>query len=461
MKRFLLFLCLVLSITSCASFQEFVNPEIDGLPSWVRNPPIRRDRTGFVARGTGKTEEEARQDAIRNFLQEVSGDLGIDAYNLYFRELSTTGRIEALDGTTDRTYYENRITGDGAYFILVTFDSATYESFRTEEQALMKERELRIEEALENANLAYRENRDFASFEYVLEALLISLEGDVSIPEYMPEELLEEAIYYLKPLKLKVRQTANEPSGEIRVIRDKGLLSPSVTAAPIRGTYVMRNTLGKEEVIDVYAVTDSKGYYYFNSTNPYILRNGEITFSLRDSEGKLERIDAIAPEGFTDPLHELLDSKTVSWTYDVRDSAEERGLDVIIVEYDETGNERSEFASIDPFNAYMDECQVGLHSRAGSGEEEEDVYENYINSDSVNETVAIIRIGVAETEKAGDRFVVRVEAHFSIFDNSTGEVVYKDESAQAIGYGYEKETAVTDAFINAGRILASLLLIAL
>ena len=461
MKKFLLFLCLVLSLTSCASFQEFVNPEIDGMPSWVRNPPIRRDRTGFVARGMGKTEEEARQDAIKNFLQKVSGDLGIDAYNLYFRELSQTGRISALGGTTDRTYYENRVSGESAYFILVTFDSVTYESFRTEEHALMKEREARIEKALKNANLAYRENRDFDSFECVLEALLISFEGDVSIPDYMPAELLDEAIYYLKPLKLKVKQTANEPSGEIRVIRDKGVLSPSVTAAPIRGTYVMRNTLGKEEIIDVHAVTDNKGLYYFNSTNPYILRNGEISFSLRDSSGTLAQIDAVAPKGFTDPLHELLESKKVSWTYDVRDSAEERGLDVIIVEYDEMGNERQEFSSIDPFNAYMDECQVGLHSKAGSGEEEEDVYENYINSGSVNETVAVIRIGVAETERAGERFVVRVEAHFSIFDNRTGNVIYKDESAQAIGYGHEKETAVTDAFIHAGRILASLLLIAL
>ena len=461
MKKLILFLCLILSLVSCASFQEFVNPEIDGMPSWVRNPPIRRDRTGFVAKGMGESEDEARNDALKNFLQKVSSDLGIDAYNLYFRELSTTGRISALGGTTDRTYYENRVSGDSAYFILVTFDSVTYESFRTEEQALMKEREVRIEKSLENANLAYRENRDFASFEYVLEALLISLEGDVSNPDYSPEALMEEAIYYLRPLKLTVRQTGNEPSGMIRVIRDKGVLSPSVSSAPIMGTYVMRNTLGKEENISVDAVTDHKGHYYFNSTNPYILRHGEITFSLRDSDGRLEQIDQIAPAGFTYPLHQLLDAKTISWTYDVRDSDEERGLDVVIVEYDEAGTERPVFDSIKPFNDYMDECQVGLHSMAGFGEEEEDLYQNYLRSGDINEMVAIIRIGIAETETAGDKTVVRVEAHFSIFDNATGEVVYKDESAQAIGYGYEKETAVTDAFLHAGRILASLLLIAL
>ena len=103
----------------------------------------------------------------------------------------------------------------------------------------------------------------------------------------MPEALLEEAIYYLTPLKLTVKQTRNEPSGEIRVYRDKGALSPTVSEAPLRGNYVMRNTLGKEEVIDVDAVTDHKGRYYFNSTNPYILRHGEITFALRDSEDKL------------------------------------------------------------------------------------------------------------------------------------------------------------------------------
>lgn len=459
MKKFFVAALLLLTLISCTSFQELVTPEIGGLPSWVSNPPVRRDRVGFVASGYGSSENEARAEVLKVLLQQVSEDLGRDAYNLYYRELSTTGRIEELDGTTDRTYYDARIDGSGTYYVLVSFDEEKYDAFRTEEQTLAKERENRIASYIEDANRAYRENRDFDAYECVLDALLVSLEGPVNNEEYGSDALLEEAIYYLSPLEIHVSRKGKDASAEIRVVRNRGFLSPAVVDAPVIGYYRMRNTLGEESLNGVEARTDEKGRYYFNSTNPYILRTGEISFALWDAEDRLAKIDRMAPEGFSAPLHELMDQKVVSYEYDVRGRAEERDLDVVFVEYGADGSDKGTTDAVESFNAYMDECQVDVVAVKGSGEEEEDVYANYLASGDTHGNVAIVRIGVAESESADDKEIVRVESYVSIYDNSSGNIIYSDDSAQAIGYGVEMSMAEQDAFSQAGRIIASLLLI--
>lgn len=459
MKKSIILILSIFLLFSCSSFQDLVNQDMGGLPSWISNPPIRRDRVGFVSSGTGYTEAEARNDAYKNCLYTVSSDLGLDVYTLYYRELSTTGNIKSLDARTDRTYFNPVVSGKSTCYILVTFDQELYEQTRTEEFSLQKERREKIAQKLEEANKAYRENRDFDAYTAMLEAILISFEGDNGNPEYSSSRLLDEAIYYLSPLEINVTRNRNDASATIRVTRNRGILSPAVVGAPIKGEYVMRNTLGEMSRNSVEAVTDKKGRYYFNSTNPYILRTGQITFSLFDANDYLGQIDRVAPLGFTKELHSLLEEKSVSYSYDIQDKERELDLDVLIVEYDERGMERGTSDALSSFNTYMQECQVSLSASEGVGEEEEDVYNAYLSSGKVNKLLAIIRIGISESIYTDSKYIVKVESYLTIYDNETGQMIYSDDSVDAIGYGGDKKSAERDAFSQAGRIIASLLLI--
>ncbi len=451
----------VLLLSSCSSLQNMVNVNADGTPSWIANPPSRRGRISFVAEGVASTEDEARLISIKNVLLRISADLGWDAYTAYYRQMGSSGYVEDLDARIDNSWVRKYTNGTLSYFILVSVDEDLYASSRTEEYTRILERENEIKAYLDDAVSYYKQNMDVKALDAALDALLTSVSGRVNNQDYLPGNLLEEVFYYLEPLSIKASGSRNSADASIRVVRERGFFSPSVEAAALLIRYDMRNTNGNSLTDQISIVTDEKGRYSFHVTNPYILREGEVRISLDLDYDKLARIEALSPVGFLDEFYEMLNSKNIYYSYDIRNSSMERNLDVVVVSYGYGGEEFGSPAALQALDSYMKEFDLSITPIAGQGLTDQEIFDNYNRSSAAKKNVAIIRLSVVEIRESDSFLMARVEGSLAIYDVNMGEQTYFDDTTLAIGYGNSIEEASDDALALAARTISSILMIEL
>lgn len=461
-KIAILFLfALVLLLSSCSSLQNMVNVNADGTPSWIANPPSRRGRISFVAEGVASAEDEARLISIKNVLLRISADLGWDAYTAYYRQMGSSGYVEDLDARIDNSWVRKYTNGTLSYFILVSVDEDLYASSRTEEYTRILERENEIKAYLDDAVSYYKQNMDVKALDAALDALLTSVSGRVNNQDYLPGNLLEEVFYYLEPLSIKASGSRNSADASIRVVRERGFFSPSVEAAALLIRYDMRNTNGNSLTDQISIVTDEKGRYSFHVTNPYILREGEVRISLDLDYDKLARIEALSPVGFLDEFYEMLNSKNIYYSYDIRNSGMERNLDVVVVSYGYGGEEFGSPAALQALDSYMKEFDLSITPIAGQGQTDQEIFDNYNRSSAAKKNVAIIRLSVVEIRESDSFLMARAEGSLAVYDVNMGEQTYFDDTTLAIGYGSSIEEASDDALALAARTISSILMIEL
>lgn len=452
---------LVLLLSSCSSLQNMVNVNADGTPSWIANPPSRRGRISFVAEGVASTEDEARLISIKNVLLRISADLGWDAYTAYYRQMGSSGYVEDLDARIDNYWVRKYTNGTLSYFILVSVDEDLYTSSRTEEYTRILERENEIKAHLDDAVSYYKQNMDVKALDAALDALLSSVSGRVNNQDYLPENMLEEVFYYLEPLSIKVSGSKNSADASIRVVRERGFLSPSVESAALLIRYDMRNTNGNSLSDQINIVTDEKGRYSFHATNPYILRKGEVRISFDLDYDKLARIEALSPVGFLDGFYDMLNSKNTYYSYDIRNNSMERNLDVVVVSYGYGGEVFDSPAALEAIDSYMQEFDLSITPVSGHGHTDQEIFDDYNSSSTIKKNVAIIRLSVVEIKESDSFLMARVEGSLAIYDVNMGEQTYFDDTTLAIGYGNTIEEASADALALAGRTISSILMIEL
>ncbi len=439
-----------------------VSTSADGTPSWISNPPSRRGRISFVAEGVASTEEEARLVSIKNVLLRMSADLGWDAYTAYYRQLGSAGYVEQIDARIDNSWVRRYTNGTLSYFILVSVDEELYTASRTEEYTRILEREDEIRGFLDDAVDYYKQNMDVKALDASIDALLTSVSGRVNKQEYLPENVLKEVFYYLEPLSIKASGSRNSADASIRVVRERGFLSPSVEEAGLLIRYDMRNTNGDYLTDQIEAVTDSRGRYDFHVTNPYIVRKGSVRISLGLDYAKLSRIEALSPVGFLDGFYEMLSSKAVSYSYDIGNSRTERSLDVVVVSYGYNGEILEDSSALDAVASYLDEFDIRITPIPGDGQSDQEVFDNYNRTTSGDrKNVAVIRLAVVEVRESDSFLMARAEGSLSIHDVNTGEQVFYDDTTLSIGYGATIEEASSDALALGGRTIASILMIEL
>ena len=302
---------------------------------------------------------------------------------------------------------------------------------------------------------------DVKALDAALDALLSSVSGRVNNQNYLPENLLEEVFYYLEPLSIKVSGSRNSADSSIRVVRERGFLSPAVEAAALLIRYDMRNTNGNSLTDQINIVTDEKGRYSFHVTNPYILREGEVRISFDLDYGKLARIEALSPVGFLDGFYEMLNSKNTYYAYDIRNSGMERNLDVVVVSYGYGGEVFGPPAALEAIDSYMEEFDLSITPVSGYGRTEQEIFDDYNKASLTKKNVAIIRLSVVEIRESDSFLMARVEGSLAIYDVNMGERTYYDDTTLAIGYGNTIEEASSDALALAARTIASILMIEL
>lgn len=460
-KNLLLIITLALLFVSCSSIGSLAGFEDQGLPSWVRNPRVRRGRIAYVCEGSGTSEEEARINALSSVLYEIGDDVGRDAYSLYFRELESSGEVEDLDGSIRETYTREYRGGRFSCYVLFDMSEASLLSLRTPDLLVLLEAEEDVRNLLDEARSYYMENRDVDAISSALSALSISIEHELDEPEISPEGILSTLIYYTEPLEIRVRQFDGGIDASVSVMRNRGLLSPRVRYAPLNISYLIRTPEGEIISEDMDFNTADEGSYDYVNTNPYALRSGEANLSFNLDETLIEAVKEIAGEDFLLPFTSLLEEKSISYSYDEREEDETAPYTILVAEYDENGAFRDSHVALDELNATLSSSDRLIVAERGYGDSDAQIISEFAATSSPERYIVIMRLGVSDSVSLpGGRYLVNVGTTMSIYDTEGGEnsLIYSDSYTSAVGDGMSYEEARRDAFRDGGRLLANVLL---
>lgn len=448
-KIVFLLLSALLIFTSCSSFDlSRLN-----LPLWITNPHSPSGRILFISSATASSEDEARQGAYRSSLDEMSRDLGWDAYTRFYRQMLTGGSIVELEGRVENTY-SFRSGDEYTFYLGFSVDADLFDQMRTIEAAESQEREEEIKTLLASSRDRYRDGFDADAFSLSLDALILSLEGPVRDESVRSTVIYSDYVsYYLEGMNLKVSSDSGSINSSASVKRNRGLFHPPVENAPLIFTFTMVESDSEMKTDYIDGLTDSKGRYDAVFTNSYYIRKGAVDVSFNFDEEKLKKLESLNT-AYYESIMRIIEEKSVSYTYDESFDFSLM-LDAVIVTYDEKGEENEDELFLDGFNSFFSDLMIPFSAVKGEGESLSDVLHSYLSNGDAKPYVLIIRAGITDDTVTERSTAVRVDAHIDVFDTKTQETVYSDYSVFSCGYSEEYKDASDEAFSYAGRLTAS------
>ncbi len=436
---------------SCTTFTSSEGPE------WTRETPHHPGMAVFVGSGTGRDETAARAAAYMNVLEKLGSELGYDAVSPYYRELLSSNSIISLQGSITNTYTSPASEGV-MYFAMFEMPESLYLSSRDAEYSASLERTDDIASLLESALSHYRNNEDTEALIASLNALDLSLSGPVLNDEFSPGILLDRAMEYLGNIKLEIGRDADGSSVSVRMKRARGLLHPDVVNGLVSVEYPMVNGDGDDQTSSVVLRTDRKGNAEFFRTNPYMLWEGTLTFSVYIPPSLLDSIESKAFEGFLNPFYDLLSLRSVKYSYRDESKSFDEETVIAIADYDEEGSQMESSPSFPAFSSYLQSASTAEYLIVmGYGEEERDVLSYARRAYPGLGNYIIVRSGIVDRTEGAERSYSRAESMVSFYGRE-GESPYIVRTLSTAGGGENPDAAGKAALERAGMAAAGMLL---
>ena len=375
----------------------------------------------IVESGTGEDADSARAAAYWNLLERISGDLGYDAVGMYYRELLSSDAITELNASVTDTY---RVPEHGSvrYYAMMEIPSETYYQGAAAEHTEAIERSGSISAYMDAASECYLRNEDTAALVNTLRALDLSFDGASASSGYTSSEILSEAMRYLGNIRISVSGNGRDDIPEVRLRRAKGIFYPPVVNASVLVTYPMVAGDGSITSSSITMMTDRDGSAEFIRTNPYMIREGEIRFSIAVPGDLLASVLSKAPDGFMDDFMDLLEETSALCSYSYPERIPSASCAIGIAAY---GSDGIQIGSDPVYAAFSDYLKsAGAEGYVivpviGDSDEEALLYlrrmvpsmEHYI----------IFRAGIVDSRSGAGVSYVRTEGHLSIYDASSDE----------------------------------------
>lgn len=454
-KLILLFLPLFLMI-SCAHFTS------SEYPVWIDKTPSANGYLVFVGYGEGDSQKQARDSAYENALVKMGEGLGYDPREYYLRELIAYEKIGNL-GSTVSDYYEENVDGIWHSWVRIDTNETSYIEARSEEYQALLDREEAIMQTMQDSLDEYRDNRDVSAINKILEAISISLEGPVENPSCTPSALRDKALEYIENLEISLRNEERDSIGvTVRLSRAKGWFHPRVEDAHILATYRIVNS--SEELVETVFVskTGDDGEFFFNSTNPLIIREGEIVFSVILDQALLESIEASSEEGFLDPILDALKQKDKTYAYHERGKLDSKSTLIVLSVIDINGQPISDRTFLDAFSSFLEIAGTSdwmIMESVDESDEEELLLSLTRQYPSIDAFI-ISRIGVVEFAESPMYHYARTEGYSLIYTKDDDGILSLsvNQHSFSMGAGSSYQEAQHSALENQSRISASLLL---
>lgn len=367
MKKLLYILLVsVLLLTSCNTIM--LDDRSGDVPSWYLRTPTRRDMVGFSSMGTGATTSQARSASLTALLDEVSAYLGRDVTSRYFRQLEAFSAVEELGLTIQR-----EVQVSDSYYILAYAPEETLQEHRPDEFKAILEREDEIASLIAEAETCYRDNEDVKGLRLLLEAMRISASGAIFTEDYEASVIMERAMRWISQLEIRI-VLARPDSGEarVRVVRNRGLFSPSVGDANIIASVPVYLSNGTVSLFTIPLKTDDKGYVEFFRLYPMQSRSGTVSFSL-DLEKEVSEAEELLGEEFFSGFRAALDAVTASVSYEI--SINDPEIICVFNEFDSYGDELPSAYARDAFISFFAEEGITLTPFISTEDDLEAMYE--------------------------------------------------------------------------------------
>ena len=450
-----LFLVVLLLFSSCTTIS------LESRPYWIDSTPEIPGLEVFVAKGEGSTETDAKTNAISAALSQMGEAIGYDLETMYFRELFSTQEILDL-GARIADEYKWEIDGNWTYYIAVTADEEIFAAARTPESIEYRKNLDSITSLLDGSLEAYKENRDIEGVEKLLEALVLSLEGNISSEVLDPDLILEKALTYLGQIQIesaKKGRNDDEDSFVFRVVRKKGLMYPVVEEATVECSYWALTVEGEIKQFSHPAKTDSKGRFSFNRTNPYILRTGELKLSVRIDEDLMARLSRVAPSYMVEKIEEAVEKGSMVYSYSYAPLQDLESIAFAFAEYGYDGTllkEEGHLASTLQ-RIFSIEGMDNVNLFFADGEDENENLESLLSLYDSFSQIYIIRMGVVGRNRIDDTIYSRAEGKIIRVDTATGEKTYT-ENFHYTGSGLSSQEADSMALSVLSSVISAYLL---
>ena len=451
MKRLFPIALVLILITSCASLDR------GEIPDWVISQPRIIGSVVFVGHGEGDTREEAKTNAYDDALNRMSENLGRNLSSQYLRELLSKGSISDLSTTVEGEYsaIEN---GIWTFYVMTVTPSRSFRDSRSPEYLELLDRERRIENKIKESVSFYSENKDIAAVDSLLDAIEVSLEGNVNNPEYTETALLERAVEYISRLRIAVEKTRKgEGEVTVRVKRARGMFHPAVIDGYVYSRYDAVNTDGQIVSKGFISKTGRDGRFFFNRTDSYMLRSSSYEFSPYFDESKLGRISEKAGSDFLVPLYSAIESVAATHAFYEKRKLSDNQYVVAISVYDIAGNQLDRKLISDPITAQLEKAGIdNFVSVEGYGEDSNDAYELLSRLYPEAEYYFIIRSGIVDRVDSIEKVYVRSDAIVSLYSRDGN--LLKSQDYYTAGDGATSDEAADEAFSRIARISAGFLL---
>lgn len=449
MKKLFIILLLIVSLISCTTLGK------TSAPSWVYSEPRILGSVVFIGNGEGESKEIARANAYADVIAKLSDNIGRNLASLYYRELLSKGTIEDLSTTVEGEYFYKEGEKYIGYVMTVT-PSRVFNDSRSPEYLALLDREARIKSKLDDAINAYSENKDIEAIDYTLDAIIISLEGDVNNSSYQHDTLRDRAISYISKIKISVeKKKSAKDECRVRVKRDKGLFSPAVASGYIKSEYNALNSDGDVKSEYFISKTDKKGRFFFNRTDPYALLDSTYKFMPYVDDAKLKEIEAKTDSSFVAPIYEAIES--ASEYYEYKRNVDISSWAVSISSYDSLGNLLPKSTIYDPLNEHLEKVGLsGFASSNGYGDSSEEDFEVLSRIYPDKKYFFVFRTGVVDSVVSTSSSYVKIDSSLVLY-NRDGEI-QKSRAYSVAGLGKSYEEAERDSFERTARIASNFFL---
>lgn len=416
-KKILLLLSIVLLLVSCSTLERD-----QARPSWVDNPPLSILSTVIVGKGEGETEARADEEAYLSILSSLSEKAGVDYSVKYYEELSLTDRISAFDTVVTTKYHTVQ---DGVFYsyMLSTTDTIRLQEVSASDYAVLAGREQKVKDKVSQSLSYYRENRDVDAINSLLEAVELSLEGEITDESCSTEVLVERLEKYVSQIKFEYIGRSRKTDWEtgFRIYRSKGIMYPSVEYAEVKVIYPSLNASGEIIYLPYSALSDENGIVKVNKTNAYSLKKGKMSIVIDVDEDTIKRIDEKTDGTLLESFRSLL-SETVFTAQYSEDEVYGPGEAVIALALSLYDGSRVDIAPAAETVAEMADA-LGLENVTvveAEGEEEEDALSFLGERYSSTSVIYMIRIGVVERVYTLGTWYIKTEGKIIRIDNRSG-----------------------------------------
>jgi len=416
-KKIVLFLSIMLFLVSCSTLQRD-----QSRPSWVDNPPLSLLSTVIVGKGEGETEAEADEEAYRSILSSISEKAGVDYSGKYYEELSLTDRISAFDTVVTTKYHTS---SDGVFYsyMLTTTDTILLQEVSAADYAVLAEREQKVKDKVSRSLSYYRENRDVDAINSLLEAVELSLEGEITDENYSTEVLVERLEKYVSQIEFEYIGRSKKTDWEtgFRIYRSKGIMYPSIEYAEVIVIYPSLNAAGEVVYLPYSAMSDENGIVKVNKTNAYSLKKGEMSIVIDVDEDTIKRIDEKTDGLLLSSFKTLLSGTALTSSYS-EDEVYGPGDALIAIALSLYDGSRVDITEASDTVEEM-AAALGLENVRvveAEGEEEEEALLFLSERYSSTSVIYMIRIGVVERIYTLGTWYIKTEGKIIRIDNRSG-----------------------------------------